>query len=78
MAASVVLKSVVACITVLATCLAVLNVCDSGYSTQSRRFEPGHCTLRRLTAPQARQCLNHKRLVFVSLLCHFDCWVIYD
>jgi hypothetical protein len=30
------------------------------------RYEPSHCRLRRLDVQQARQCLNNKRLAFVS------------
>ena len=29
-------------------------------------WEPDRCRLRRLTAPQARQCLNRKKLVFIG------------
>jgi hypothetical protein len=31
-----------------------------------RSWEPDACRLRRLTAPQARQCLNRKKLVFIG------------
>lgn len=30
------------------------------------RYEPTHCTLRRPTAAQARQCLHRKRLAYVG------------
>jgi hypothetical protein len=38
----------------------------SDFMASDRRYEPSHCRLRRLDVQQARQCLDNKRLAFVS------------